>query len=87
MRTIPERIRSKRAKIASVGNTPILICRENPVFDYFSEDCRADCIEIRDGVVVHIGDKNVNPSFMDPDDDACILQPSFYSRKYDRCNI
>ncbi|MGC8645251.1 MAG: M24 family metallopeptidase, partial [Thermoplasmata archaeon] len=76
-----------RARIASSGNSPILICGENPLFDYFSKDYRADCIEIKDGLIVHIGDKNINSRFTDPDDDACILQPSFYSRKYDRCNI
>lgn len=82
-----ESLRRKRARIASHVKNGILICSENPLFDYFAEDHRADCIQIMNGRTTHIGDRNISEQFSDPDPQACILEPYFGSRKQVRCDI
>ncbi len=79
--------RNARAKIISSRRRRVVFYKENPLFDYFSDDERASAVLIEDGKIRLIGDRELNENFDDlVGKDQCIAQPYFSFRKGDACS-
>lgn len=78
--------RNVRAKLISSWARKVVFYKENPLFDYFSDDERASAVLIEDGKYELIGDREIDEKFKDMDGkDNCIAQPYFSFRKGDAC--
>ncbi|MEM3753972.1 MAG: hypothetical protein QW778_05255, partial [Candidatus Micrarchaeaceae archaeon] len=87
MRFLSDKLKKVRSLIVNSIANPVLICRENPLFEYFSDDPRADCIQIMNFNIYYIGSKDINASFEEPDPKSCLVQPYFSQRKLKACEI
>ncbi|MEM0141657.1 MAG: hypothetical protein QXN66_06470 [Thermoplasmatales archaeon] len=87
MQTVSEKLRKKRALILNSFHNPLLICRENPLFSYFSSDNRAECVLVKNSIMENIGNKEVNDKFGVADESTCILQPFFNYRPQKACEF
>ncbi|MEM0136515.1 MAG: hypothetical protein QXU18_15030, partial [Thermoplasmatales archaeon] len=64
----------------------LIIFKENPLFDYFSDDERASAVIIKDGKIDLIGDTEVSQNFNEMvANDYCIVEPYFSFRKGNAC--
>ncbi|MEM4950208.1 MAG: hypothetical protein QXS75_02580 [Thermoplasmatales archaeon] len=87
MAVLPEKVRHARMLIASSIVNPFIICRENPLFEYFSEDPRADCIQIKNSGMKYIGNREIDSSFTEADVESCSIQPFFSERQQKACKV
>ena len=79
--------RNVRAQGISGKGQKVLIFKENPLFDYFSNDERAESVLLHDGRISLIGDVEVDKGFCSLDgQDYCIASPSFEFRKGKVCS-
>ncbi|MCL5874327.1 MAG: hypothetical protein M1161_03180 [Candidatus Thermoplasmatota archaeon] len=75
-----------RARVISSYQNGVAIYRENPLYEYFSRDQRADAVLIRDGSVIHIGESEIEEGFSSfGDSDSCIASPHYEFRKGKTC--
>ena len=80
----------KRIRVRAVQSREraVLIFKENPLFDYFSDDDRADSILLQDGKISLIGERLIDNNFATLDKtEFCISTPSFEFRNGKRCSI
>ena len=78
--------RIARAKLISGMEQRVVLYKENPLFEYFSNDERASAVLLEDGNVRLIGDREINDFFDDfSSKDYCIAQPHFSFRKGAAC--
>ena len=87
MNNLITRARIVRSKlILSLGEN-VVIFRENPIFDYFSDDERASAVLIGNGRFRLIGDKEIDQNFDEFEGkEYCIAQPYFSFRKGEACS-
>ncbi len=75
-----------RAILITRGEGEVLIPRENPIFDYFSSDERADSVLLHDGEISLVGEREVDPEFVGLEGRKfCLASPSFDLRDARRC--
>jgi hypothetical protein len=81
--------REVRCQIIRSTGREIMIFRENPIFEYFSDDSRADAVLISDGKIIPVGMKEIDEKFQDEntDDKACGLSPFYEFRGREKCPI
>ncbi|MGC8563037.1 MAG: hypothetical protein ACP5UZ_07515 [Thermoplasmata archaeon] len=79
--------KNARAKLIGRKEQRVLVFKENPLFDYFSDDERASAVVIEDGKIKLIGDKEVSQNFNElGEKELCIAQPYFSFRKGNACS-
>ena len=79
--------RRERTKMLVSHGDSIVIFRENPLFDYFSEDGRAEGVLITDNGISLIGEKEVDEEFVPLDrSDVCSIPPFYEFRNARRCS-
>ncbi len=84
-----EEWKGMRARVISTMlRRPLVIYRESPIFQYFSDDERSDAILIEDGRIQQIGAKALDDSYIEEIPQSfCCLSSSYMFRKCDQCSI
>ena len=79
--------RNARVQVISGKGQKVIIFKENPLFDYFSSDERAESVLLHDGQISLIGDAEVDKNFCSLDGhDYCVAPPYFEFRKGKLCS-
>jgi len=79
--------RNARAKLINSFGRRVIFYKENPLFDYFSDDNRASGVLIEDEKIRLIGDREIDENYDDLDGkEHCIAQPYFSFRKGNACS-
>ncbi len=78
--------RDARARLISKDKIGVVIYRENPLYDYFSRDHRADAVLIREGSIRHIGESEIDEEFSTfTGPDYCLASPHYEFRDGKTC--
>ncbi len=73
--------RAARARVIGSIEDNVILFRENPLFEYFSDDERADSVIIFAGSIVLVGEAEIDPNFQRIDSkNFRIVPPYFQSR-------
>ena len=79
--------RNARVQVISGKGQKVIIFKENPLFDYFSSDERAESVLLHDGQISLIGDAEVDKNFCSLNGhDCCVAPPYFEFRKGKLCS-
>ncbi len=80
--------RAIRVRQISSRGRNVVIFRENPLFEYFSSDARADSVLLENGKVLLLGPREVDPGFINSENkDYCIFRPFFDFREGKSCSF
>lgn len=80
--------RAIRVRQISSKGWNVAIFRENPLFEYFSSDARADSVLLENGKVLLLGPREVDPNFISSENkDYCIFRPFFSFREGKSCSF
>jgi len=80
--------RAIRVRQISSKGSNVAIFRENPLFEYFSSDARADSVLLENGKVLLLGPSEVDPNFIGSENkDYCIFPPFYDFREGKPCSF
>ncbi len=73
--------RAARARIIGSVEDDVVLYRENPLFDYFSDDERADSVRIVSGSIRLVGDAEIDPKFQRIDSNNFRIAPPYFQQR------
>lgn len=81
--------RAIRARLACSPERRVLIYRENPIIEYFTDDSRTEAILLEDGLIKLLGSVEIDDQFQERNDlgNTCCISPYYNQRNARNCDI